>query len=127
MQVKRDVATVTDIPVFRQSWSGWPEDCNDDLSLLQVGLQSEAVLRVNLVRRHDKQDNTEVGDSYVILDMMCDITLTDKCGKLIDFPRKKFLLMNAVYVLHIFCYTRFTYFLVAHSASLLVFWCFPIQ
>ena len=74
VQVKRDVATVTDIPVFRQSWSGWPEDCNDDLSLLQVGLQSEAVLRVNLVRRHDKQDNTEVGDSYVILDMMCDIT-----------------------------------------------------
>ena len=63
LQVKRDVATVTDIPVFRQSWSGWPEDCNDDLSLLQVGLQSEAVLRVNLVRRHDKQDNSEVGDS----------------------------------------------------------------
>ena len=83
------MATVTDIPVFRQSWSGWPEDCNDDLSLLQVGLQSEAVLRVNLVRRHDKQDNTEVGDSYVILDMMCDITLTEKCGKLIDFPKKK--------------------------------------
>ena len=89
LQVKRDVATVTDIPVFRQSWSGWPEDCNDDLSLLQVGLQSEAVLRVNLVRRHDKQDNTEVGDSYVILDMMCDITLTEKCGKLTDFPKKK--------------------------------------
>ena len=71
------MATVTDIPVFRQSWSGWPEDCNDDLSLLQVGLQSEAVLRVNLVRRHDKQDNSEVGDSYehsfVILDMISDI------------------------------------------------------
>ena len=76
-QVKRDVATVTDIPVFRQSWtgallminniqegvldlndysSGWPDDTNDELSLIQIGLENDSTLRVNLVRRHDRQE-----------------------------------------------------------------------
>ena len=73
-QVKRDVATVTDIPVFRQSWTGtgtltivnvnskrafclgWPENTNDELSLIQIGLENDSTLRVNLVRRHDRQE-----------------------------------------------------------------------
>ena len=64
LQVKRDVATVTDIAVFRQSWTGWPEGCNDELSLIQIGLQSDSILRVSSVRRHDG----EAGPSMPVLD-----------------------------------------------------------
>merc|ERR1740128_744282 len=56
VQVKRDVATVTDIPVFRQSWTGWPENTNDELSLIQIGLENDTTLRVTLVRKHDSED-----------------------------------------------------------------------
>merc|ERR550519_469966 len=56
LQVKRDVSTVTDIPVFRQSWTGWPEHSNDDLSLIQIGLATDSTLRVTLVRKHDGDD-----------------------------------------------------------------------
>ena len=49
LEVKRDVATVTDIAVFRQSWAGWPPGVNDDITLVRLGLQDEAVLRVNRV------------------------------------------------------------------------------
>jgi len=55
-QVKRDVSTVTDIPVFRQSWTGWPEHTNDELSLIQIGLPTDSTLRVTLVRKHDGDD-----------------------------------------------------------------------
>ena len=50
---------MTQIPVFRQSWTGWPEDCNDELSLLQIGMESGSVLRVNLVRKHDRGGSQE--------------------------------------------------------------------
>lgn len=52
-QVKRDVSTVTGIPVFRQGWTGWPADTNDDLSLLQISLSNPATLTVNQIVRHD--------------------------------------------------------------------------
>lgn len=52
-QVKRDVSTVTGIPVFRQEWTGWPEDVNDELSLLQISLSNPATLTVNQIIRHD--------------------------------------------------------------------------
>ena len=69
-QVKRDVATVTGIPVFRQvqyleehlnisvndaryihhqEWTGWPEDTNDELSLLQISLPIVHTLTVTQV------------------------------------------------------------------------------
>lgn len=53
MQVKRDVATVTDIPVFRQQWKGWPDHCNDELSLIQIGLPNDCTLRVTVQVKHD--------------------------------------------------------------------------
>jgi len=56
LQVKRDVSTVTDIPVFRQSWTGWPDHTNDDLSLIQIGLATDITLRVTLVRKHDGEE-----------------------------------------------------------------------
>jgi hypothetical protein len=39
--VKRDVATVTGIPVFRQVWTGWPDSTHDELSLAQSGVQDQ--------------------------------------------------------------------------------------
>merc|ERR1719154_88185 len=39
--VKRDVATVTGIPVFRQVWTGWPDSAHDELSLTQCGVQDQ--------------------------------------------------------------------------------------
>ena len=60
--------------------------------------------------------------------MMCDITLTEKCGKLIDFPKKTILLMNAVYVLHIFLLHTFCIFFGCTQCFIIsFFWCFPIQ
>lgn len=66
LQVKRDVATVTDIAVFRQTWTGWPEGCNDQLSLIQVGLSSDSTLHVTSVRRHDAEPGP--GSSMPVLD-----------------------------------------------------------
>merc|ERR1719342_1586419 len=76
-QVKRDVATVTDIPVFRQEWKGWPEGCNDELSLIQIGLESGTELRVNSVRRHDRQNSGEAGPSSMPVLTNDTITLDD--------------------------------------------------
>ena len=41
---------------IKQISSGWPENTNDELSLIQIGLENESTLRVNLVRRHDRQE-----------------------------------------------------------------------
>merc|ERR1719495_2105651 len=40
--VRRDVATVTNIPVFRQQWTGWPDSTHEDLSLAQCGVGSNS-------------------------------------------------------------------------------------
>jgi len=84
MQVKRDVATVTDIAVFRQSWTGWPGDCNDQLSLIQIGLQTDSTLRVTSARRHDEEPgpgpSMPVLDDTVVLDDTAaeeDVDVTD--------------------------------------------------
>jgi len=45
--VKRDVAVVTTIPVYRQEWTGWPDDTHDDLSLAQAGVSDNHSLTVN--------------------------------------------------------------------------------
>merc|ERR1719474_2026519 len=76
-QVKRDVATVTSIPVFRQEWKGWPEGCNDELSLIQIGLESGTELRVNSVRRHDRQNSGGAGPSSMPVLTNDTITLDD--------------------------------------------------
>jgi len=70
LEVKRDVATVTDIAVFRQSWAGWPPGVNDDITLVRLGLQDEAVLRVNRVIKHDAEAGSSrgAGPSMPVLD-----------------------------------------------------------
>jgi len=44
--VRRDVATVTNIPVFRQQWTGLPDASQDDLSLAQCGVVNNSALTV---------------------------------------------------------------------------------
>lgn len=41
LNIKLDIATLTDIPVSKQLWTGWPKDVSDDLSLAQLGVQQE--------------------------------------------------------------------------------------
>ena len=57
---------MTDIPVFRQDWKGWPEGCNDELSLIQIGLESGTELRVNSVRRHDRQNSGVIKQNNLV-------------------------------------------------------------
>ena len=45
-QVKTDVSTVTDIPVYRQRWEGWPASTADHHTLTQTGIPREHTLRV---------------------------------------------------------------------------------
>ena len=46
LNIKLDTATMTDIPVSKQVWTGWPEGANDELSLAQIGMQQEHHLTV---------------------------------------------------------------------------------
>jgi len=46
LQVKTDVSTVTDIPVYRQRWEGWPASTADHHTLTQTGIPREHTLRV---------------------------------------------------------------------------------
>ncbi len=49
LSVKLDVSNLTEIPVSKQVWTGWPEGANDDLSLAQVGMEQEHHLTVDRV------------------------------------------------------------------------------
>ncbi|XP_040563996.1 FAS-associated factor 1 isoform X2 [Lepeophtheirus salmonis] len=44
LSVKLGTSNVTNIPVSKQVWTGWPEDVNDDLSLAQLGIPQEHYL-----------------------------------------------------------------------------------
>lgn len=47
LNVKLDVASLTNIPVSRQEWTGWPEAINDDLSLAQIGIPQDHKLTLD--------------------------------------------------------------------------------
>ena len=47
LNIKLDIATLTDIPVSKQVWTGWPKDSSDELSLAQLGIPQEHHLTVN--------------------------------------------------------------------------------
>jgi len=48
LQVKTDVHAVTDIPVYRQRWEGWPANTLDHVTLDKVGIPREHILSVSL-------------------------------------------------------------------------------
>jgi hypothetical protein len=45
--MKIDLSHLTDIPVSKQLWTGWPENVNDQLSLAQLGIPQEFSLLLN--------------------------------------------------------------------------------
>jgi len=70
-EVKKDVSTVTSIPVFRQVWTGWPPNTLDLLSLADCGIENNATLKVNqkptdlnmpIVVDDDEEDVLQVSD-----------------------------------------------------------------
>jgi len=72
--VKRDVATVTGIPVFKQAWTGWPDGTHDDLSLAQCSVQNLQQVTVNQVQPEanlnmpiviDEDSEAEVSDTEI--------------------------------------------------------------
>ena len=39
LDIKIDISMLTNIPVSKQVWRGWPNDIADELSLAQIGIQ----------------------------------------------------------------------------------------
>ena len=49
--VKFNVSNVTDIPVSRQRWVGWPDEVTDDMSLAQIGIPRQHELHLSVLSR----------------------------------------------------------------------------
>jgi hypothetical protein len=46
LDIKIDVSMLTNIPVSKQVWRGWPESIADELSLAQIGISKKHKLYV---------------------------------------------------------------------------------
>ena len=46
LDIKIDVSMLTNIPVSKQVWRGWPESIADELSLAQIGINKKHKLYV---------------------------------------------------------------------------------
>jgi len=70
LQVKTDVHAVTDIPVYRQRWEGWPENTVDHMTLDKTGIPREHILSVSLQAENsmpvidvtDRHSDVEISD-----------------------------------------------------------------
>merc|ERR1719369_688929 len=71
LQVKTDVSTVTDIPVYRQRWEGWPPNTGDHLTLTQSGIPREHILSVSIQSAGNSMPVIET------LDRSSDVDLSD--------------------------------------------------
>ena len=56
LNVKLDVSQLSDIPVSRQKWTGWPEGITDDLTLAQIGIPRQHELQLSTLPRSSGQD-----------------------------------------------------------------------
>ena len=56
LNVKLDVSQLSDIPVSRQKWIGWPEGTTDDLTLAQIGIPRQHELHLSALQRSSGQD-----------------------------------------------------------------------
>ena len=72
LQVKTDVSTVTDIPVYRQRWEGWPASTADHHTLTQTGIPREHTLRVAV---------QVLATSYTILISLTNVSFFPVCGE----------------------------------------------
>ena len=51
LDVKLSLCNLTDIPVSRQKWIGWPDRVSDDLSLAQIGIPRHHKLYLSALPR----------------------------------------------------------------------------
>lgn len=56
LNVKLDVSQLSDIPVSRQKWTGWPEGITDDLTLAQIGIPRQHELQLSTMPRSSGHD-----------------------------------------------------------------------
>ena len=47
LDIKIDISMLTNIPVSKQIWRGWPNDIADELSLAQIGIPKRHKLYVS--------------------------------------------------------------------------------
>jgi len=51
LNVKLDLSSLTNVPVSRQKWTGWPDDIADELTLAQIGIPREHHLTMDQLPR----------------------------------------------------------------------------
>jgi hypothetical protein len=56
LNVKLDASNLTDIPVSRQKWTGWPEGISDDLTLAQIDIPRHHEMQLSLLPRSSARD-----------------------------------------------------------------------
>ena len=56
LNVKLDVSQLSDIPVSRQNWLGWPEGTADDLTLAQIGIPRQHELQLSALPKNSSHD-----------------------------------------------------------------------
>jgi len=64
--VKRDIATVTTIPIFRQVWTGWPDGTRDEYSLVQSGVGKTHTLTVTQTTPGPSMPVLEAADQQIV-------------------------------------------------------------
>merc|ERR1719305_323770 len=64
--VKRDIATVTTIPIFRQVWTGWPDGTRDEDSLVQSGVGKTHTLTVTQTTPGPSMPVLEAADQQIV-------------------------------------------------------------
>ena len=62
LDIKIDVSMLTNIPVSKQVWRGWPESIADELSLAQIGISKKHKLYVK-----PKDDTSRNVSTYLII------------------------------------------------------------
>ena len=67
LNVKLDVSQLSDIPISRQNWIGWPEGTTDDLTLAQIGIPRHHELQLSALPRATAQDVSKVKNIFLKL------------------------------------------------------------
>ena len=56
LKVKQDASNLTDIPVSRQNWTGWPVGISDDLTLAQIDIPRHHEMQLSLLPRSSSRN-----------------------------------------------------------------------
>ena len=69
LNVKLDLSNVTNIPVSRQKWIGWPEGISDELTLAQTGISRKHKFYLSEGPRPNA--TTSVRDVSLMAELQC--------------------------------------------------------